>query len=92
MSFPAFRGRSTRRQTSNVKPSVDFAKLTPFASSSGSPDTTASNTAHHSEQEINVLITGFGPNTPSTPPGKSRAPSRRHCVSRPRPAPRAGQK
>ncbi|OBT61862.1 hypothetical protein VE03_08812 [Pseudogymnoascus sp. 23342-1-I1] len=31
------------------------------ASSSGSPDTAAPNTAHHSEQEINVLITGFGP-------------------------------
>ncbi|KFY93299.1 hypothetical protein V500_03780, partial [Pseudogymnoascus sp. VKM F-4518 (FW-2643)] len=31
------------------------------ASSSGSADTPASDAAHHSEQEINVLITGFGP-------------------------------
>ncbi|KFY16198.1 hypothetical protein V492_01500, partial [Pseudogymnoascus sp. VKM F-4246] len=31
------------------------------ASSSGSTDTAASDTARHKEQELNVLITGFGP-------------------------------
>ncbi|OBT77993.1 hypothetical protein VF21_03158 [Pseudogymnoascus sp. 05NY08] len=31
------------------------------ASSSGSADTSTSDAAHHPEQEINVLITGFGP-------------------------------